>query len=172
MPNQDPKTGLNIAVLTVSDTRTPETDRSGGYLVEAAKADGHNICAHLICADDKYQIRAHLSQWIADSEIHVVLVTGGTGFADRDVTPEAASVLFDKPIDGFGETFRALSLQEIGNSTIQSRCVAGIANRTAVFCLPGSTGACKTGWQGIIADQLNANHKPCNFVHNLTKREA
>jgi molybdenum cofactor biosynthesis protein B len=113
--------------------------------------------------DDIYQIRARLSAWIADSTLHAILVTGGTGFSGRDSTPEAVLPLFDKTIDGFGEVFRALSLQEIGSSTIQSRAIAGLANRTAVFCMPGSTGACKTAWNGVIKDQLDAEHRPCNF---------
>jgi molybdenum cofactor biosynthesis protein B len=113
--------------------------------------------------DDIYQIRARLSAWIADSTLHAILVTGGTGFSGRDSTPEAVLPLFDKTIDGFGEVFRALSLQEIGSSTVQSRAIAGLANRTAVFCMPGSTGACKTAWNGVIKDQLDAEHRPCNF---------
>jgi molybdenum cofactor biosynthesis protein B len=113
--------------------------------------------------DDIYQIRARLSAWIADSTLHAILVTGGTGFSGRDSTPEAVLPLFDKTIEGFGEVFRALSLQEIGSSTVQSRAIAGLANRTAVFCMPGSTGACKTAWSGVIKDQLDAEHRPCNF---------
>jgi len=113
--------------------------------------------------DDIYQIRARLSAWIADSTVHAILVTGGTGFSGRDSTPEAVLPLFDKTIEGFGEVFRALSLQEIGSSTVQSRAIAGLANRTAVFCMPGSTGACKTAWSGVIKDQLDAEHRPCNF---------
>lgn len=155
---------LSIAVLTVSDTRGFETDSSGGYLVEAAKAAGHKIAERLLVKDDKYQIRACISPWVADPDIQVVLVTGGTGFSQRDVTPEAISVLFDKDIPGFGEIFRAISFEEIGSSTVQSRALAGVANNTGIFCLPGSTGACKTAWQGILSHQLDSRHKPCNFV--------
>ncbi|MFC3096047.1 molybdenum cofactor biosynthesis protein B [Alteromonas sediminis] len=163
------QTSLNIAVLTVSDTRDLETDTSGGYLVEATSAQGHNVVARDIVKDDVYQLRAIVSQWIADSEIQVVLVTGGTGFSGRDSTPEALTVLFDKTIDGFGELFRHISFHEIGTSTIQSRAIAGYANQTVIFCLPGSTGACRTGWEKIIRDQLDARNKPCNFVHHLLK---
>jgi molybdenum cofactor biosynthesis protein B len=155
--------GLNIAVLTVSDTRTADTDTSGQFLEDALLEAGHVLARRAIVVDDIYQIRARLSAWIADSTIHAILVTGGTGFSGRDSTPEAVLPLFDKTIDGFGEVFRALSLQEIGSSTVQSRAIAGLANRTAVFCMPGSTGACKTAWNGVIKDQLDAEHRPCNF---------
>lgn len=155
--------GLNIAVLTVSDTRTADTDTSGQFLEDALLEAGHRLADRTIVIDDIYQIRARLSAWIADSTVHAVLVTGGTGFSGRDSTPEAVLPLFDKTIEGFGEVFRALSLQEIGSSTVQSRAIAGLANRTAVFCMPGSTGACKTAWNGVIKDQLDAEHRPCNF---------
>ena len=155
--------GLNIAVLTVSDTRTADTDTSGLFLEDALLEAGHVLASRAIVVDDIYQIRARLSAWIADSTLHAILVTGGTGFSGRDSTPEAVLPLFDKTIDGFGEVFRALSLQEIGSSTVQSRAIAGLANRTAVFCMPGSTGACKTAWNGVIKDQLDAEHRPCNF---------
>ena len=155
--------GLNIAVLTVSDTRTADTDTSGQFLEDALLEAGHVLASRAIVIDDIYQIRARLSAWIADSNLHAILVTGGTGFSGRDSTPEAVLPLFDKTIDGFGEVFRALSLQEIGSSTVQSRAIAGLANRTAVFCMPGSTGACKTAWNGVIKDQLDAEHRPCNF---------
>jgi molybdenum cofactor biosynthesis protein B len=118
--------------------------------------------------DDVYQIRAVLSQWIADSHVQAVLITGGTGFSGRDSTPEAVAPLFDKHIEGFGEVFRALSFAEIGSSTVQSRALAGLANRTAIFCMPGSTGACRTAWNGILRDQLDGAHRPCNFVAVLT----
>lgn len=155
--------GLNIAVLTVSDTRTADTDTSGQFLEDALLEAGHVLASRAIVVDDIYQIRARLSAWIADSTLHAILVTGGTGFSGRDSTPEAVLPLFDKTIDGFGEVFRALSLQEIGSSTVQSRAIAGLANQTAVFCMPGSTGACKTAWNGVIKDQLDAEHRPCNF---------
>ncbi|RJG48491.1 molybdenum cofactor biosynthesis protein B [Motilimonas pumila] len=157
----------NIAVLTVSDTRTEETDTSGQYLVDALKAEGHQLMAKEIVIDDKYKIRATLSNWIADEAISVVLVTGGTGFTARDTTPEAVKVLFDKEVEGFGELFRQISYQEIGTSTIQSRALAGFANRTVVFCMPGSTNACKTAWTHILQQQLDCRHKPCNFMPHI-----
>jgi molybdenum cofactor biosynthesis protein B len=164
----DNKVALGIAVLTVSDSRGPEDDTSGDFLADAAVTAGHRIVERALVPDDVYRIRAQLSQWIVDEEVHAVLVTGGTGFAGRDSTPEAVLPLFDKQIEGFGEVFRALSLQEIGTSTVQSRAVAGLANRTAIFCMPGSTGACRTAWNGILADQLDSTHRPCNFVAVLT----
>lgn len=161
---------LSVAVLTVSDTRTRQNDTSGDYLVGALRAEGHNIGDRAIVRDDIYQIRATLSVWIADAGIHAVLITGGTGFSGRDSTPEAVQPLFDKSIDGFGEVFRALSYAEIGSSTIQSRALAGFANNTVIFCMPGSTGACKTAWSGLIREQLDSRHRPCNFVGVLGVR--
>lgn len=163
---------LSIAVLTVSDTRTPDTDTSGDFLQDALESAGHRNAARTIVPDDVYQIRATVSLWIADADIDAVLVTGGTGFSGRDSTPEALAPIFDKEIDGFGEVFRALSLAEIGSSTVQSRAVAGFANNTVVFCMPGSTGACKTAWNGIIREQLDSSHRPCNFVGVLNVRDA
>lgn len=162
-----PFTPLNIAVLTVSDTRTEETDTSGAYLVEALLQSDHRLVEKAIVKDDVYQLRAIVSRWIATADVQAVLVTGGTGFTLRDTTPEALMPLFDKNVEGFGETFRTVSYQEIGTSTVQSRAFAGIANGTVVFCMPGSTNACKTGWQKIIKEQLDASHKPCNFVPHL-----
>ncbi len=162
---------LNVAVLTVSDTRTEEDDTSGHYLVEALGESGHRLAAKAIVIDDIYRVRAVLSAWIADEEIEAVLVTGGTGFSGRDSTPEAVAPLFDKAIDGFGEVFRALSHDEIGSSTVQSRALAGLANNTVVFCMPGSTGACRTAWTGLIREQLDSTHKPCNFVGVLRVRK-
>jgi len=161
---------LSIAVLTVSDTRTRENDSSGDYLVEALELAGHRTGARAIVRDDIYQIRAILSAWIADAAIQAVLITGGTGFSGRDSTPEAVAPLFDKAIDGFGEVFRALSYAEIGSSTVQSRALAGYANNTVVFCMPGSTGACKTAWNGLVREQLDSRHRPCNFVGVLGVR--
>ena len=155
---------LKVAVLTVSDTRTQETDTSGAFLEEALRDAGHDIADRQIVIDDVYQLRAIVSQWIADPEVEVILTTGGTGFSGRDSTPEALAPLFDKTIDGFGEVFRALSLTEIGSSTVQSRALAGLANDTVIFCMPGSTGACRTAWEGVLRDQLDSEHKPCNFV--------
>ncbi len=158
---------LRMAVLTVSDTRNSSNDTSGDYLAAEVLAAGHAIAERSLVKDDVYQLRAIISRWIADEGIQAVLVTGGTGFSSRDSTPEAVSPLLDKTIEGFGELFRQLSYAEIGTSTIQSRALAGIANRTLIFCVPGSTGACKTAWTGIIKDQLDSNHKPCNFVGAL-----
>lgn len=161
------KEALNIAVLTVSDTRTEVNDTSGQYLVNAAENAGHNILDKQIVIDDKFQIRALVSSWIASTNIQIVLVTGGTGFTARDTTPEAMLPLFDKNIEGFGELFRHISYLEIGTSTVQSRALAGMANGTAIFCMPGSTGACKTAWTGILQQQLDNTHRPCNFVVHL-----
>lgn len=156
---------LKIAVLTVSDTRTTATDRSGDALVERLERDGHTLVEKRIVADDVYCIRAVVAQWIADEDVQVIITTGGTGFTGRDSTPEAIEVLLDKHIEGFGELFRHLSWQEIGSSTVQSRCLGGLANATVVFCLPGSTGACRTAWDGILHEQLDSRHKPCNFAN-------
>ena len=160
---------LNIAVLTVSDTRDEDTDTSGHFLRTALTEDGHHVVDSKIVKDDVYQMRAVVSAWIADPSVYAVLVTGGTGFTDRDSTPEALSVLFDKDIEGFGELFRYLSFKELGTSTVQSRAFAGLANHTGIFCMPGSTGACRTAWNGILKQQLDADHKPCNFVGHFTK---
>ncbi|NLQ18172.1 molybdenum cofactor biosynthesis protein B [Marinomonas sp. M1K-6] len=158
---------LNISVLTVSDTRSIAEDTSGDALIELLTTAGHTLHERKLVKDDVYQMRAVVSNWIADQETHVVLITGGTGFYSRDSTPEAMTPLFDKTIEGFGELFRQISHTEIGTSTIQSRAIAGLANQTLIFCLPGSTGACKTAWNGILEEQLNASHRPCNFVSML-----
>ncbi|AWY00038.1 molybdenum cofactor biosynthesis protein B [Marinomonas primoryensis] len=158
---------LKISVLTVSDTRSLAEDTSGDALVELLSKAGHTLSSREIVKDDVYQMRAVVSNWIADKGIHVVLITGGTGLYNRDSTPEAMTPLFDKTIEGFGELFRQISYDEIGTSTIQSRAIAGLANQTLIFCLPGSTGACKTAWNGILEEQLNASHRPCNFVSML-----
>jgi molybdenum cofactor biosynthesis protein B len=158
---------LNIAVLTVSDTRSEETDTSGHLLVSNLEEAGHCLSDKKIVLDDVYAIRAALSNWIADNQTQVVLITGGTGFTYRDSTPEAVAPLLDKMIDGFGEMFRYLSLEQVGTSTIQSRALAGIANRTLIFCLPGSNNACKTAWENIIVSQIDSRHSPCNFVAQL-----
>lgn len=158
---------LNIAVLTVSDTRNLETDKSGQYLISEIEQSENQFATRKIVVDDIYKIRAALSNWIADPEVQVVIITGGTGFYGRDSTPEAVEPLFDKVMPGFGELFRTVSFEEIGSSTIQSRAIAGLANNTAIFCLPGSTGACKTAWTKIIKEQLTLSFKPCNFVKLL-----
>lgn len=158
---------LEIAVLTVSDTRTLETDTSGQLLAERLQDAGHRLAARVLLKDDLYRIRAQVATWIAEEQVQVVLITGGTGFTGRDSTPEAVGCLLDKRVDGFGELFRQLSLGDIGSSTIQSRALAGLANGTLVCCLPGSTNACRTAWDGILAEQLDARHRPCNFVPHL-----
>lgn len=155
---------LRIAVLTVSDSRTPATDTSGDLLAERLQAAGHTLADRELLPDDRYQLRATVSAWIADAAVDVVITSGGTGFTGRDSTPEAVAPLLDKTIDGFGELFRQLSLEEIGTSTIQSRALGGLANGTLIFCLPGSSGACATGWDRILVNQLDARFRPCNFV--------
>ena len=155
---------LGVAVLTVSDTRSLDNDTSGEFLTSAALEAGHDILDRGLVKDDIYAIRAIVSRWIAQADIDAILITGGTGFSGRDSTPEAVSPLFDKTIEGFGEVFRAISHTEIGSSTVQSRAIGGFANKTVIFCMPGSTGACRTAWTGIIRDQLDSSHRPCNFV--------
>ena len=155
---------IKIAILTVSDSRTEADDTSGKALVERLTEAGHKLAEKLILPDDKYKIRAAVSRWIADENVDVVISTGGTGLTGRDITPEAVTPLFDKEIEGVGELFRWVSYQEIGTSTIASRCIGGLANGTFIFCLPGSTGACRTGWDKVIAPQLDCNTTPCNIV--------
>lgn len=160
---------LSIAVLTVSDTRTRDTDSSGDLLVERLTSAGHVLQERSIEPDDRHRLRARVSAWIVDPGVDVILSTGGTGFTGRDSTPEALLPLFDKVIDGFGELFRQLSYEEIGTSTIQSRAVAGLAGATLVFCMPGSSGACRLAWDSILANQLDARHAPCNFVELIPR---
>jgi molybdenum cofactor biosynthesis protein B len=160
---------LAIAVLTVSDTRTEADDASGRTLVELLTAAGHRLADRVIVPDDIYRIRAVVSAWIADPGVQVVLITGGTGMTGRDRTPEAIRPLLDKEITGFGELFRMLSWDEIGASTLQSRALGGLANATFIFCLPGSTGACRTGWDQILQAQLDARTRPCNLVELLPR---
>lgn len=155
---------LNIAILTISDTRTEATDGSGQVLREGVEAVGHRLVEKAIVKDDVYQMRAIFSRWIADPKIHVVISTGGTGITGRDSTPEAVQPLLEKSIGGFGELFRSISLEEIGPSAIQSRAIAGLTNQTLIFCLPGSSGACRTGWEQILKSQLDSRTRPCNFV--------
>ena len=160
---------LNIAVLTVSDSRTEADDKSGQQLQKMIETDGHKVSEKRIVPDDKYQIRAELSRWIVDDNVQVVITTGGTGLTGRDGTPEAALPLLDKVIDGFGEMFRVLSYELIGTSTLQSRTIAGDANGTFIFCLPGSTGACKDGWKKLISSQLDYRTRPCNLVEIMPR---
>ncbi len=154
---------LNICVLTASDTRDESNDTSGDALASGLELAGHRLYDRKIVKDDIYQIRAIVCAWIAAPEAQVILITGGTGFTGRDSTPEALSPILDKEIVGFGELFRQISFEEIGTSTIQSRAFAGISNRTLMFCMPGSTGACKTAWEKIIKAQISSTTKPCNF---------
>lgn len=161
---------LQLAVVTVSDTRNETTDTSGHYLQQALEKAGHSCAQKHICKDDVYKLRALVATLIADNSLHGILLTGGTGFTKRDNTVVAITPLLDSTIDGFGELFRQLSFIEIGTSTIQSRAFAGLSNSTVVFCMPGSTGACKTAWTGIIAQQLDSTHRPCNFVDRVLQK--
>lgn len=160
---------VRIAVLTVSDTRTPETDRSGDVLVQRLSDFGHILADRALLPDDADQLADQFRRWSADPTIDVVLSTGGTGVTGRDVTPEALRRVIDKEIEGFGELFRWLSYQKIGTSTIQSRAMAGVANGTYFFALPGSPGACKDAWDGILATQLDSRFRPCNFVELMPR---
>lgn len=160
---------VGIAVLTVSDSRGLEQDSSGRVLIERLAAAGHRLAGRAILPDDVYRIRAQVSAWVVDPAVQVVLSTGGTGLTGRDGTPEALAPLLDKVIDGFGEVFRALSYQEIGASTVQSRAIAGVANGTYVFCVPGSSGACRTAWDKLIAPQLDYRTRPCNLVELMPR---
>jgi molybdenum cofactor biosynthesis protein B len=155
---------LGIAVLTVSDTRSLAQDTSGQFLADAVVDAGHQLLDRQLIPDDVYRLRAVVSNWIADERVDAVLVTGGTGFTARDVTPQALRPLFDREIDGFSAVFHRLSYDEIDTSTLQSRALGGFANQTVIFCLPGSTGACRTGWNGVLRSQLDSRHRPCNFV--------
>ena len=160
---------LRISVLVVSDTRTEETDTSGKIFAERLTEEGHSLAEKCIVPDDIYQIRAVLSRWIVDPAVDIILTTGGTGLTGRDGTPEAVIPLFDKVIEGFGEMFRQISYDEISTSTIQSRVTAGVANGTYIFCLPGSSGACRTGWDKILSTQLDIRSRPCNFAEILPR---
>ena len=160
---------VNIAVMTVSDSRTEETDKSGKLLCDRIQATGHTLAEKVIVPDNIYQIRAVVSRWIADETVQALITTGGTGVTGRDGTPEAVQPLLDKEISGFGEIFRMISYQEIKTSTIQSRALAGVANGTYIFCLPGSSGACRTGWDKLIQDQLDVRHSPCNLAELMPR---
>jgi molybdenum cofactor biosynthesis protein B len=160
---------LGIGVLTVSDTRQPDNDKSGDTLVERLESAGHRLTVRRICPDDVYAIRAIVSNWLIDPGVQVVLTTGGTGVTGRDGTPEAVRVLFDKELDGFGEMFRVLSFEDIKTSTMQSRAIAGVANGRYVFCLPGSPGACRTAWDRLIREQLDYRTRPCNLVELMPR---
>ena len=160
---------VSIAVLTVSDTRTPETDKSGDTLAARVEEAGHRLAARAIVADEPEAIREVVRKWIADPGVDAILTTGGTGLTGRDVTPEALEPLFEKRIDGFSQVFHALSFAKIGTSTIQSRATAGVAGATYIFCLPGSPGACRDAWDGILRLQFDYRHMPCNFVEIMPR---
>lgn len=160
---------INIAVLTVSDSRDETTDKSGRLLADRLMQAGHSLADKVIVPDDVYQIRAVVSRWIADAEVDAVITTGGTGVTGRDGTPEAILPLLDKVIDGFGEMFRSISFGQIKTSTMQSRALAGVANATYVFCVPGSSGACATAWDELIVAQLDARTRPCNLVELMPR---
>lgn len=160
---------VRIAVLTVSDTRTPETDGSGAYLAGAIEGAGHVLAARAIVPDDETKIRVAVQAWIDDPDIDAVISTGGTGLTGRDVTPEAVAPLFDKAIEGFAIIFHTISFQSVGLSTIQSRACAGVANGTFIFCLPGSGGAVRDGWEKVIVHQLDARTRPCNLVEIMPR---
>lgn len=166
---EQPFRPLRLAILTVSDSRDEAGDTSGRLLRERAEAAGHEVVAREIVRDDVYQLRAAFSRWIADPEIEVILSTGGTGVTGRDSTPEAIAPLLDKQVEGFGELFRQVSFEEIGASTLQSRTLGGLANGTFVFCLPGSTGACRTAWERILQPQLDIRTRPCNFAQLIPR---
>lgn len=160
---------IRIAILTVSDSRTEDTDKSGKLLSDRLTQAGHRLAEKCIVPDDIYQIRALLSRWIADSEVDAIITTGGTGLTGRDGTPEAVGPLLDKEIEGFGELFRSLSYQDVGTSTVASRALGGVANGTLVFCLPGSSGACRTGWDALLNQQLDYRYRPCNMIELIPR---
>lgn len=160
---------VNIAILTVSDSRTEETDTSGAALVERLTDAGHKLAEKIIVADDVYKIREIISRWIADPDVFAIISTGGTGLTGRDITPEAVKPLLDKEIEGIGELFRWVSYQDIKTSTVASRALGGVANGTFIICLPGSTGACRTGWDDIIGPQLDYRNRPCNMVELMPR---
>ncbi|MCG8440643.1 MAG: molybdenum cofactor biosynthesis protein B [Caulobacterales bacterium] len=162
-------TPVRIAVMTVSDTRTPETDSSGDTLVQRLESAGHILADRRIVTDDRHRIRAVAQGWIADPEVDVVISTGGTGLTGRDVTPEAFKALYDKEIEGFSAVFHQVSLETVGTSTLASRATAGVANGTFLFCLPGSGGAVKDGWDKVIVHQLDSRHRPCNLVELMPR---
>ena len=164
-----PFKGLRIAIMTVSDTRTEETDKSGALLVDRAQAAGHHVMDKVIVPDDRKRIEVQLRRWINEPNVEVIISTGGTGVTVRDVTPEAFEAVFEKPIPGFGELFRMLSYESVGASTVQSRALAGVARGTYLFALPGSTGACKDAWDGILRYQLDIRYRPCNFAELIPR---
>jgi len=169
MTEQTQQRPVRLAIMTVSDSRTLDNDTSGDALVKMASEDGHEVVERILVPDDVYRIRYEVSRWIVDPNVEAVITTGGTGLTGRDGTPEAVTPLFDRTIEGFGELFRHVSYQTVGTSTIASRAVAGVANGTFIFSLPGSTGACKDAWKGVLHDQLDSNHRPCNLVELMPR---
>lgn len=162
------KKSLNCAVLTISNSRTVANDTSGDYLVDQLQRAGHQCLERHVSPSNKYELRKQISQWIADPKIHVIITNGGTGFGAEKNTIDALEPLFDRTITGFGDIFRQLSFEDIGSSAIQSDAIAGIANQTLIFCIPGSTNACRLAWARLIRDQLNSQHTPCNFADFCT----
>ncbi|ETF01138.1 molybdopterin biosynthesis protein B [Advenella kashmirensis W13003] len=171
LTDNDSKVALRIALLTIHDTRKPETDTSAHYLAGAIEASGHVIADRAICPDNRYAIRKYLSDWILRDDVHIIVTNGGTGMRDKNSTLAAVTPLFDTDIAGFGELFRAYSFADIGSSGLQSNAVGGKANNTLIFCLPGSTGACRLGWEKILREQLDSHHQPCNFASAYAKRD-
>lgn len=169
MGTAEQKRPVRIAIMTVSDSRTLENDTSGDALQKMATGDGHEVVERILVPDDIYRIRYEVSRWIIDPDVEVVITTGGTGLTGRDGTPEAVAPLLDRTIEGFGELFRWVSYQTVKTSTIASRALGGVANGTFIFCLPGSTGACKDAWKGVLRDQLDINHRPCNLVELMPR---
>ena len=169
MNSEVEKRPVRLAVMTISDTRTLEDDTSGDALVKMATDDGHEVVERLLVPDDIYRIRYEISRWIIDPNVEAVITTGGTGLTGRDGTPEAVAPLFDRTIEGFGELFRYVSYQTVRTSTIASRAIGGVANGTFIFCLPGSTGACKDAWKGVLRDQFDIRHRPCNLVELMPR---
>ena len=160
---------VRLAVMTVSDSRTLENDTSGDALEKMASEDGHQVVERILVPDDIYRIRYEVSRWIIDPNVEAVITTGGTGLTGRDGTPEAVAPLLDRTVEGFGELFRYVSYQTVRTSSIASRALGGVANGTFIFCLPGSTGACKDAWKGVLHDQLDINHRPCNLVELMPR---
>lgn len=168
--NSEPQTRpVRLAIMTISDSRTLENDTSGDALVKMATQDGHEVVERILIPDDIYRIRYEVSRWIIDPNVEAVITTGGTGLTGRDGTPEAVAPLLDRTIEGFGELFRYVSYKTVRTSTIASRAIGGVANGTFIFCVPGSTGACKDAWKGVLSDQLDINHGPCNLVELMPR---
>ncbi len=171
LTENDSRVALRIAVMTIHDTRTPDTDSSGRYLIQAIEDSGHIVAGQAICPDNRYAIRKHLSDWILSDDVHAIITNGGTGMRDKNSTIAAVTPLLDAEIAGFGELFRAYSFADIGSSGLQSNALGGKANNTLIFCLPGSTGACRLGWEKILREQFDSHHQPCNFASAYARRD-